>query len=66
MTQLELRLPVGVMAKDLLMTRWHVVKDNKFTRREPGVHEAQPCEQFVDYFCGTPSVFEDEHSSFHI
>ena len=44
---------MGVMAKDMPMTRQRVVKDNKFTRHEPGVHELQPCVQFVDYFCGT-------------
>ena len=64
--QLEHRPPVGVMTKDMLMTRQRVVKDKKFTRREPGVHELQLCVRFVDYFCGTLSVFEDEHSSFHI
>ena len=44
---------MGVMAKAMPMTRQRVVKDNKFTRHEPGVHELQPCVQFVDYFCGT-------------
>ena len=48
------------------MRRKRVDKDNKLTRHEPEIHELPPCVQFVDYFCGTSSIFEDEQSSFHI